>query len=83
MSCKTKDFKSGFTLERLEALEAAIADGVLSVQYSDKNITYRSMKEMLQARDLMRRKLGLKGSCGEKGLFGGTRRNPRHSKGLN
>lgn len=69
---------SNFTQEQLDTLEEAIASGVLIVEYSDKKVTYRSMKEMLIARDLMRRKLGLtsgaagrvyptlsKGFCGE------------------
>ncbi len=82
MSCKTNSSESGFTLERLNALEAAIADGVLSVQYSDKQITYRSLEEMFKIRDMIRQKLGLKNQCGEKGLFGGRRIKPKHSKGV-
>lgn len=69
-------------MEKLEALESAIADGVLSVKYSDKEITYRSLDDMLKARELMRRKLGLKKSCGDAGLFGGRRIIGKHSKGL-
>jgi hypothetical protein len=82
MSCKKTTYESGFTFERLESLEAAIAEGVLTVKYSDKLVTYRSMDEMLKARDLIRRKLGLKKSCGSKGLFGGSRIVAKHSKGL-
>ena len=82
MSCKKQEYKSGFTLERLEKLEAAIADGVRRVKYTDKEIEYQSLEDMLKARDLMRRKLGLKKRCGEKGVFGGVKSNPVHSKGL-
>jgi len=48
-----------FTFEDLHALEDAIAKGVRSVKYSDKEITYRSLDEMLKIRDLMRQCLGL------------------------
>lgn len=76
-------FKSGFTLERLQALEEAIAKGEQRVKYSDKEIEYRSIEEMLKVRDLMRRNLGLKTvSRRHKGLFGGVRLKPTHSKGL-
>ena len=71
-----------FTLARLEALEIAIASGERRVKYSDKEIEYRSMDEMIKARELMRRKLGLSKNCGEKGLFGGKRIIAKHSKGL-
>lgn len=82
MTCKNKAYESGFSVARLEALEAAIADGVLTVSYTDKSITYRSLDDMMKIRDLMRRKLGLKKQCGEKGLFGGSRIIAKHSKGL-
>jgi hypothetical protein len=75
-------FESGFTIEALQALEKAIADGAMRVKYSDKEIEYRSLKEMLQVRDLMRNQLGLKTKCGEPGLFGGTRIIAKHSKGF-
>lgn len=47
-----------WTQAQLDALEAAIAEGTLSVQYGDKKVTYRSMDEMLRVRDLMRKELG-------------------------
>ena len=37
----------------------AIAGGVLTVKYIDKTVTYRSLKEMLSLRELMRRSLGV------------------------
>lgn len=73
---------SAFTVERLEALEIAIASGERRVKYSDKEVEYRSLDEMIKARDLIRRALGLKKNCGEKGLFGGRRITAKHSKGL-
>lgn len=77
-----KEPSKGFSLEKLELLECAIAEGVKRVKYSDKEVEYRSMDEMLKARDLMRKKLGLKSKCGKSGLFGGKRINIEHSKGL-
>lgn len=77
-----KTYKSGFTLERLEALECAIADGTLKVKYSDKEVEYRSLKDMMKIRDTMRKALCLDKKKSNKGLFGGTRIEMEHSKGL-
>ena len=41
----------------LDAIEAAIASGKLDVQYSDKRVRYRSIAELLQAREVIRAKL--------------------------
>ena len=71
-----------FTQEKLDALECAIAEGVKKVKYSDKEVEYRSIDEMLRVRDLMMRKLGKTTTCGKQGLFGGRRINAEHSKGL-
>jgi len=48
-----------FTQAQLDALEDAIAQGVLEVSYSDKTVKYRSLDEMLRVRDLMRNALGI------------------------
>jgi hypothetical protein len=48
-----------FTLAQYEALTAAIAQGVRTVKYTDKEITYHSLSEMLNLRNLMARELGL------------------------
>jgi len=48
-----------WTAKQLEALEAAIAEGALIVQYSDKKIEYRSLEQMQSIRDMMRKDLGL------------------------
>jgi hypothetical protein len=72
-----------FTQDQLTALESAIADGALKVKYSDKEVEYRSLGEMLKIRDIMRNDLGLNKACSKsKGLFGGKRLHMEHSKGL-
>jgi hypothetical protein len=48
-----------FSLEQLQLLEEAIAQGALSVKYQDKEIHYSTLDDMLKARDLIRRQLGL------------------------
>lgn len=48
-----------FTTEQLDALEAAIAQGVLEVRYADKTIVYRSLAEMQTIRRQMREALGI------------------------
>jgi len=48
-----------WTQEDLTKLEAAIAGGALRVKYKDREVTYRSLAEMLQLRDQMRNDLGL------------------------
>ncbi len=64
---------STWTQEQLTALETAIAKGVRSVKYTDKEIVYRSLEEMLQLRDAMKRDLKQTPQC--KRLFA------THSKG--
>lgn len=46
-----------FTSDQLIALESAIAQGALVVEYADKRVEYRSLNEMLKIRDLMREAL--------------------------
>jgi hypothetical protein len=46
-----------FSSEQLAALEAAIAEGALRVRYDGKEVQYRSLSEMLQVRDMIRRQL--------------------------
>lgn len=58
---------------QLTALEDAIASGALRVKYSDKEITYRSIDEMLRVRDFLLKKLGRQGA---------SRVVPDFSKGL-
>jgi len=48
-----------FTSEQHDALESAIAEGVLTVEYNDKKVTYRSLREMNQILLSMKQDLGL------------------------
>jgi hypothetical protein len=48
-----------FTCDDLKAIENALAKGVKTVKYVDKEVTYRSVDEMLKIRDLMRQCLGI------------------------
>ncbi len=63
-----------FTQADLDALNGAIAMGARRVRYSDKEIEYRTLREMLDLRDLMRRELGL--------IKPTLRIHPNHSKNL-
>lgn len=51
-----------FTLEQYQALKAAIAEGALSVRWSDRSVTYRSLDEMIRTLRLMEDELGLNGN---------------------
>ena len=48
-----------YTIEQYSALQAAIAEGALSVRYADKSVTYRSLDEMIRILKLMANDLGL------------------------
>jgi|DEB0MinimDraft_12_1074336.scaffolds.fasta_scaffold215147_1 hypothetical protein len=48
-----------WTIEQYNALNAAYAEGVKTVQYSDKMVTYRSLDEMLRILNDMARDLGI------------------------
>lgn len=75
--------ESSFTIEQLNALESAIADGALRVKYTDKEVEYRSLEEMLKIRSIMREALGIGKPCKKNvGLFGGKRLIMDHTKGL-
>jgi hypothetical protein len=43
-----------WTQQQLEAIEAAIASGELTVRFGDRTVTYRSMDELLQARAVIK-----------------------------
>lgn len=49
---------ASWTQAQLDALTAAIADGATRVKYADKEVEYRSLREMLALRDLMKKSLG-------------------------
>ena len=42
-----------WTLKDLERLERAISSGTLKVRFSDKEVTYQSITEMLKARQII------------------------------
>lgn len=44
-----------FTTEQINTLKAAIASGTRTVRYADKEITYQSTAEMLEALAMMQR----------------------------
>jgi hypothetical protein len=48
-----------YTLEQVSALQDAIAQGVMKVKYSDKEVEYRSLAEMQQILADMRAELGI------------------------
>jgi hypothetical protein len=64
-----------WTQTQLDALDEAISQGALKVKYSDKEVEYRSLNDMMQLRDIMRRDLGLN-------TAGSLRILAKHSKGL-
>lgn len=57
-----------YTVEQLQTLENAIAQGSLEVWYGDKRVKYRSLAEMLQTAALIKKELGLT-TPGSKRLF--------------
>ncbi len=42
-----------FLASDLDAINAAIASGELTVSFSDRTVTYRSIKELIAARELI------------------------------
>ncbi|AJE21489.1 MULTISPECIES: phage head-tail joining protein [Azotobacter] len=48
-----------YTLEQYTALQAAIAEGALTVRYQDKSVQYRDLDEMMRILKLMATELGL------------------------
>lgn len=64
-----------FSQSDLDALDAAIAQGALRVKYADKEVTYRSLDEMMRVRNFIEEKLGKKAA-------GASRIYPTTSKGL-
>jgi hypothetical protein len=47
-----------FSQAQLDALDDAIAAGVLTYEYQGKRIQYQSLSDMLAARNLIQRELG-------------------------
>lgn len=48
-----------WTQTELDALNAAIANGAMTVRYADRSVQYRTISEMLQIRSMMMDELGL------------------------
>ena len=48
-----------FTQAQLDAIESAIASGQLSVSYEGKSVTFRSLGDLLDVRQIIRANLGL------------------------
>jgi len=59
-----------FTTTQLAAIEAAIASGELSVTHNGRSVSYRSMDDLLKARDLIRDQLRKDGSLSAKTRHG-------------
>jgi hypothetical protein len=60
-----------WTQDQLDAIEAAIASGELTVRFGDRMVTYRSMDELLRARDVIRDGLAAQsGSTKERHSYG-------------
>lgn len=58
-----------FTSDDLDAIETAIKSGQLSVAYRDRNVTYRSLDEMLKIRDMIRDEVGSRSSFESRGRY--------------
>ena len=54
-----------YTVDQLNSLDDAIAQGVLEVKYADKTVTYRSLNEMNRIRGIIEKALG-RGSSSRK-----------------
>lgn len=48
-----------WTQQQLDAIEAAIASGELTVRFGDRTVTYRSMDELLRARAVVKESLSV------------------------
>jgi hypothetical protein len=62
-----------WTQTQLDAIEAAIASGELTVRFGDRTVTYRSMEELLQARAVVKESLATEaGTTTDRFSFGQT-----------
>jgi hypothetical protein len=46
-----------WTATDLATVETAIANGTLSVQFGDRSVTYRSISELMKARDAIKQSI--------------------------
>jgi len=59
---------ANWTAEHLATIEEAIATGALEVEYNDRRVKYRSMNDLIKARNLIRKCLGLTSKSGTRVL---------------
>ncbi|WP_065755214.1 phage head-tail joining protein [Bradyrhizobium paxllaeri] len=52
---------TAFTIDDWHSINAAIVSGARSVHIADRSVTYNSLKEMLEIRDLIAADLGIVG----------------------
>lgn len=55
-----------YTQDQLDAIKQSIAEGVLTVKYADKEVTYRSLDELLRAKRMIENELNGSGNSGRK-----------------
>ena len=65
-----------WTQSDLDAIEAALVNGTTKVKYETKEVTYRSIDELIRVRDLIKKDLGATNASS-------GRVYSSHSKGLN
>lgn len=65
-----------WTQAQLDALDLALAQGALTVKYADKQVTYRSLDEMIRIRNLIANSLSASTGTGYVEV------KPQFSKGL-
>ena len=58
-----------FTIDDLNAIEQAIASGELPVISEGRQVTYRSMLDLMRARDVIRKELQQAGTLTKKKRF--------------
>jgi hypothetical protein len=58
-----------YTVDQYNTLIAAIAQGALTVKYADKEVTYRTLNEMLRIKNLMESELGLNPSANGRRVY--------------
>lgn len=66
-----------YTIDQYNTLIGAIAEGAKRVKFADKEVEYNSLSDMLRAKALMEKALGIVPAGGIKTTFA------RFSKGLN
>ena len=52
------DINGNWTLTDLIKIKSAIASGAMRVEYNDRTVVYKSLNDLLRARQLIERELG-------------------------